>query len=123
MTATHPMTKIVRKAGSDGSSSGLRCKATACAMAVAASNSGWQGDRQQRAASWPGVPQQPPGAERHQGGRSSRGEPAVGHLDRTGKARERAQQEQLSLQLAQQLGSKKGSRNSARPSATTAASR
>ena len=61
---------------------------------AASKQDGWQGDRQQRAASRPGVPQQPPGADRHQCGRGSHGEPAVRHLDRARQAWERAHQEQ-----------------------------
>jgi hypothetical protein len=53
----------------------------------------WQGDRQQRAACWPGVPQQPPGTDGYQCGRGGRGEPAVRHLDGARQLWERAHQE------------------------------
>ena len=123
MTAAQPRAKIVRNAGSEGSSSGLRCSATAWPMTAATSR---------RAGRAPGSSARRAGPE----SRSSRHPRTVTRAAAAATLNQRSAtpitrancgsertRKSLSVQLAQQLGSKKGSRKTAWPRATSAVSR
>ena len=108
MTADAPMTKMVRKAGSEGSSSGMRCSATACAMTVAASRMAGRATGSSARRAGP----ESRSSRRAQSATSAAAAAAVNQRSATSIPRARPGSERtrnrLSVQLAQQLGSKKG---------------
>ena len=95
ITATHPVTKIARKAGSEGSSSGIRWSAIACAMVAAASRMAGRPTGSSTRRAGPESLRSRKAQTVTSAHRGSYGEPPIRHLDPVGKARDRPKEEHV----------------------------